>query len=240
MGQRQTHRGKHPEDARLFGPESIPVLRRAVSDLSYLLTRGYAPESASTTVGDHYQLAARQRVAVERCACSDTSRVLRRRSVVLAGAVAGQAVRIDGYNLLICVESALSGGILLRGRDGCVRDMASVHGSYRRVEETLPALHAIGRTLECLGVVSAHWFFDSPVSNSARLKTLVEKEAADAGWTWEASLEHNPDKTLVAGTDIVITGDSWVLDRASRWFNLMDALLPGLDAPGEIVDLNET
>lgn len=239
MGQRQAHRGKHPEDTRLFGPDSVPMLRRAVSDLSYLLTRGYAPEAASTIVGDHYQLAARQRMAVERCACSDFSVQHRRESAASPDAIAGETISIDGYNILITVESALSGGILLRGRDGCVRDMASVHGSYRRVEETLPALHAIGRVLERLGVVSANWFFDAPVSNSGRLKTLVEKEAADAGWTWRASLEQDPDRILAAGTDIVITSDSWVLDRVGRWFNLMDGILPGLDTPCEIADLNE-
>src|SRR6266404_1471952 len=43
---------------------------------------------------------------------------------------------IDGFNLILTLESALGGGVMLVGRDGCYRDMASVHGTYRRVEET--------------------------------------------------------------------------------------------------------
>ena len=46
-------------------------------------------------------------------------------------------------NVLITLESALGGGVLLRCRDGCLRDMASLHGTYRIVDETDPALDAL-------------------------------------------------------------------------------------------------
>ncbi|HEO70156.1 MAG TPA: DUF434 domain-containing protein, partial [Candidatus Hydrogenedentes bacterium] len=42
MPDTRRHRGKHPQDETLFNDAWLPVLRDAVADLSYLLTRGYA------------------------------------------------------------------------------------------------------------------------------------------------------------------------------------------------------
>ena len=67
------HRGPHPEDGPLFAPANWPDLRCAVSHLSWLLTRAYAWESALKLVGDRFRLNARQRLAVQRSACSDQS-----------------------------------------------------------------------------------------------------------------------------------------------------------------------
>ena len=68
MPDRRRHRGAHPRDRELFAPERIEDLRRAVGDLSWLLSRGYAPTSSLKIVGDRYDLAQRQRTAVARAA----------------------------------------------------------------------------------------------------------------------------------------------------------------------------
>ena len=69
----------------------------------------------------------------------------------LGSTLRGRPLRIDGFNLILTLESALGGGIVLGGRDGCYRDLASVHGTYRRVEETRPALDLSTRLLADLG-----------------------------------------------------------------------------------------
>jgi len=218
--QRQSHRGQHREDAALFAPKRVPTLREAVVDLSWLLTREYAEAAALKLVGDHYQLDKRQRLAVTRAACSDQSLEYRRAHEVPVEDLGGRNLVIDGYNLLITVECALSGAILIRGRDGCIRDIASVHGSYQCVEETSPAIHLIGQTLASLDIKSAHWYFDTPVSNSGRLRKLIEAQAAAADWNWTVTLEKNPDNILAESKDVVVTSDSWILDRAAAWTNL--------------------
>ena len=38
--------------------------------------------------------------------------------------------------MLTTIEAALAGGVILAARDGAYRDMASMHGSYRKVAET--------------------------------------------------------------------------------------------------------
>jgi hypothetical protein len=225
MPDRRKHRGPHGEDARLFGIEAQPILRAAADDLCWLLSRGYPHDSALKLVGDRHELVARQRTAVSRCCCRDVDAALRRAHQVGAEGLAGTSLWLDGYNVLTSVEAALAGGVILAARDGAYRDMASMHGSYRKVAETVPALDLLGRTIAPLNVVECRWLLDQPVSNSGRLKGIIEAMAAARGWPWRAELLPNPDMPLAnptAGADTVVvaTADSAILDRCPAWFNL--------------------
>ncbi len=221
MPDRRRHRGPHPEDHRLFRAAALPVLRDAVSDLAWLETRGYAEKSALQIVGNRYQLTERQRSAVLRCACSDGARRLRRqREITNDTDVDGARVEVDGYNLLITIESALSGGVVLVGRDGCYRDLASLHGNYRAVEETRPAIESVAAVLEELSPDAVTWYLDAPVSNSGRLAGVIRDLARDGGWPWEVHLVPDPDRTLVASHEVVVSADSAILDGCERWLDL--------------------
>jgi len=227
---RRKHRGPHPEDDRLFAPEAWPALRRAVADLSWLLGRDYPQKSALKLVGDRYALVTRQRTAVERCACSHSAAGERRRRRVGPSEVRGRSLWIDGYNVLTTIEAALAGAVLLPGCDGTYRDMASMHGSFRKVAETLPALELVGRVIAALEPIRCVWYLDRPVSNSGRLKTLMQQLAAEKGWPWQVELVPDPDHVLAdpsaviektaAARVIVATADSVILDRCGAWFNL--------------------
>src|SRR3954469_22971836 len=107
MPDRRAHRGKHPEDAKLFDASQHESLRAATHDLSWLLSRDYAQPSAVKIVGDRYRLNERQRMAVNRASCSDASRAKRRSSEVSAEALRDRPVEIDGYNVLTTIEAAL-------------------------------------------------------------------------------------------------------------------------------------
>jgi hypothetical protein len=228
---KRKNRGPHPEDQAFFGDEAVAVLRSAADDLSWLLSRGYARESSLKLVGDRYELAKRQRVAVQRSTCSERKRRLREETQAPLAALRGAEVRIDGYNVLLTIEAALSGAVLLLARDGALRDMASMHGNYRTVDQTAPSLALLGDVLGELGVRRAHWFLDQPVSNSGRLKTLMTALAKDHAFPWEVELHPDPDRAVLetgAETALIATADSGILDRLgelpprgrSRWVNL--------------------
>ncbi|HZW33158.1 MAG TPA: DUF434 domain-containing protein, partial [Isosphaeraceae bacterium] len=140
MPDTRSHRGPDPRDGEAFAPSSLPAVRAAVADLSWLLGRGYAPVSALKLVGDRWALTERQRMAVRRSACADEARARRAARQVAAEAVEGRDLWIDGFNVLTTLEAGLGGGVVLHCRDGTYRDLAGVHGTYRRVAETLPAL----------------------------------------------------------------------------------------------------
>lgn len=196
------------------------MLARAVFDLSWLLTRGYSEPAALKLVGDRFQLHDRQRLAVMRAACADENLRGRQERKVPLDRLAGQTVIVDGFNVLITIEAALAGGVLLRCRDGCLRDMASMHGSYRRVAESRPAVELIGDESQRLNLGTMHWFLDRPVSNSGRLATLIRELAEQHAWDWTVTLDDSPDARLIASVEIVISADSVILDRCGRWANL--------------------
>ena len=224
MPDKRAHRGPHPEDERLFGAEALPALREAASDYCWLLNRNYAPAATLALVGNRYRLDKRQRMALARFACTDLQRDDRRGRCVTSSEVAGRTILLDGFNVLTTVEAALSGAVVLAGRDGSFRDLAGMHGTYRKVEETIPALRLIGQTLAEWNAGRCRWYLDRPVSNSGRLKKIIEELAAEHDWPWEVELADNPDAVLKDTTDIVASADSVVLDACGPWVNLARAM----------------
>jgi hypothetical protein len=232
------HRGADPEDAKLFDPRVWPDLRMATSDLCWLLNHGYAIASAVELVGNRYSLTRRQRLAVSRCACSDQARHHRVAHQVQPALLQDQELWLDGFNVLLAVESALAGGVILGGCDGCYRDMAGVHARYRKVEETLPALCLIGERLAQCAVHPCCWWLDRPVSNSGRLKIAILETAATAGWDWQVKLDFNPDKILAETDRVIATSDSVILDRCQRWTNLAREVIEQRISDARVVDLS--
>jgi hypothetical protein len=220
MPDKRSHRGPHPEDSEAFGPAAHGHLQKAAADFCWLLDRGYAHRSSLKLVGDRYALRERQRIAVGRCACCAAERDRRKAREIDPSRVAGQPLLIDGYNLLTTVEAALAHGVILVGRDGALRDMASIHGHFKFVAETSPALMIIGQTLERLRPRECVWYLDSPVSNSGRLAALLRGTAATQVWNWQVELVQNPDPILCTREETVATADSMILDRCASWINL--------------------
>ncbi|MFK7984359.1 MAG: DUF434 domain-containing protein [Saprospiraceae bacterium] len=201
------------------------MFHEAVSDLSFLLSKDYGEKSATQLVGNRYRLNARQQKALGRMAVAESAVSSRQAKACAFADLQDQAVVIDGFNLLILLEGALSGAYLFKGMDGVYRDIAGVHGSYKRVQKTEAVIDLIGATLTKFGVTKVHWFLDKPVSNSGRLKVRLLEKAAAAGYDWSVELAFNPDKAVAEHGAISISGDGWVIDHADAWFNLVAILL---------------
>jgi hypothetical protein len=238
MPDKRTHRGPHPADEKLFAESEISNLLMAIADFSLLLTKGYAEKSALKLVGDRFSLTERQRVAVMRSACSDEQLASRSQRLITLENLGNKPIAIDGYNVLITIEAAMSGGIILKGRDGCFRDLASVHGTYRKVTETIPAVELLGQFLQEGGAGKALWLLDSPVSNSGRLKTLIGELARKNNWNWEVELVLSPDAELKKTDAVVASSDSVVLDGCGCWLNLATEIIKDKLTSVKVIDLS--
>lgn len=223
MPDRRQHRGAHPGDENLFAREVIPVLNQAVFDLSFLLSRSYSFDSALKVVGDRYQLQKRQRTAVARAACSDAA--AKRRRAALITDCTSRIGLLDGYNILTTIEAALAKGIILLCRDGAIRDLASMHGTWKRVTETDEALQILGGIVDSLHLSGCRCYLDKPVSNSGRLAGLIRQAAAGWSTPWEVILAEDADRELIREEGVVFTSDSQVLNRCRSWFNIAEVAI---------------
>ena len=226
MPDSRSHRGPHPQDARLFAPAWHDRLREATADLGWLLGRGYADKAALALVGNRFQLHERQRRAVYRAACPAELAAARRASRVPP---TGRDVVVDGFNVLVSMEAALSGGLLIRSVDGLLRDLSSVHGSYRKVAETSRALELLGGALE--GATGVRWLLDRPVSNSGRIAALLRELGQ------QVELSDTVDGDLAASGLAVATADGPILDRAPAGVDLVGPLVAQIDEPW-VIDLS--
>jgi len=229
-----SHRGAHPEDPDQFGDDQIERLCDAVRDLSWLRSRGYGENSIRKLVGDRYRLQRRQRNAVIRSAATDEEVRARSESRCSIDDLERETVHVDGFNVLITIEGALGGAYLFVGRDGALRDVDPIRGSYRTVEETQPAIEHVGRLLQEVGPAGVVWHLDEQMSNVGRLVTRLWQAAETNGWPWMVEVKNEVDAALVEAGEsgVVATSDSDILDAVPRWVNLPAAVVRrhGLDA----------
>ncbi len=220
------NRGKNTGDDPLFGSErQIEKLKSAVQDMQYLLGRDYAEKASAELVGNRYKLKTRQIQSV-RGASTSTIQIQYRKSKQLnVSDLENNIVYLDGFNVLILLESLLSEAYIFEGVDGCFRDLSEVHGTYKRVNQTLSAIELIAKFDQNTTVEKIVWIFDKPVSNSGRIKQMILDFALENNLNWEIGLEFNPDKFLVENAEIVVSSDAWILDNCKKWFNLIQYLI---------------
>jgi hypothetical protein len=237
MVDRRRQRSADPADRAAFAPQALPRLREAVGDLSWLVHRGYLERTALGLVGDRYALTRRQREAVARCACPAAQReALEARRVGLDG-LRGGALAIDGFNVLVTLETALGGGAVLLARDGCARDVRGVRGTWRRTAETAPAIEAVGEVLARAAVGPVAWVLDHGVSNSGRLRALLLEAAERSGRPWSVEVREDADARLAAASQIVASADREVLARCGRWVSLAREVVVARVPAAWVVDL---
>lgn len=233
------NRGKSSEDDSLFSPpKERTKLHGALADMYYLLSRGYPPKPTLELVGNRHRLRARQLQALQGMACSAREIEDRGNRHLDASSLAGRTLYIDGFNVLILLETFLSGGYVFRGLDGSYRDLSSVHGTYKKVNQTEDVLLLAGDVLRSLSTQKAVWVFDTPVSNSGRLRALCLKLAQTHGFDWDVLLDIAPDKYLAGQGGVVCSADAWVLNHCGEWFNLGAHIIEGLHPdgmPGNVV-----
>lgn len=230
-----SRRGFVPSDEKEFNKESLVLLRKAQNDILYLLEQGYPIKNASTFVGNHYMLSERQRMAVVRATAENNILALRLNKQ-LSRATLGRKVFIDGLNIIITLEVALSEGTLIRCMDSTIRDLAGLRGTYRLIEETDEAITLIGGKLSELNIEEAVFYLDSPVSNTGRLKQRIQELLKTYPYRVDVELVNNAD-VILEKLDNVITGDAIILNQCQSWYNLVAEIIKEKFQEIECVDL---
>ncbi|NJE85617.1 DUF434 domain-containing protein [Thermococcus sp. CX2] len=193
------------------------MLPDAYLDLKYLLNRGYRKSYALEFVANHYRLTKKERHLLARCVFSDRWITEVEGKLLRPGELAGNVLAIDGFNVLITLESLLEGKAILC-EDGLVRDL-KYQGKYRLSERTPNLLGEIANALNELKVGEAVFLYGKNVPKSGEIRKLTEEKLVEFGLSGEVKLVKNPDSELKA-FEVVATADVGIISKVPHVFDL--------------------
>lgn len=219
-----TKRGFDENDKRWFSEKELVRLKKAHEEIKWLLDRDYKLDTLITFVGDKYQFSLRQRNALKRCTCSTAQENLRKSKEININEISDKVINIDGFNLIITLEVALSKGTLIIGNDNNIRDLAGLRGTYKLIDKTDLALDLLYKFLKSKKVKQINFFLDSPVSNSGNLKVKILYYSDKYNIFTKVSLVNNAD-VILEKLEFVVTSDSTILNKCINYFNLTKAII---------------
>lgn len=222
-------RGFNEDDEKRFRGESLELLSACAEDIVYLLDRNYPYKTVPNFVGNRHRLTERQRTALMRmCASHEMLRI--RKSRQIEKLEEGCTVHIDAFNAAVLMETALCGSMVLKGMDGCYRDLSGLAGTYSVIDTTAPGIRMILEALIRHKVKDAVFWVDAPVSNSGRLKKVIADTAEELHFPIDIQMVKDADAELKKQAN-VITGDSEVISECISWYNLYEELINALEDP---------
>lgn len=129
--------------------------------------------------------------------------------------LSGKEIFIDGYNVLITVESILEGCPVYLCDDGLLRDIRGIFRSYKPSKTTDQALSEIIDLLAQANPSRVEFLLDQQISMSGSLSAHIREMIALKGIDGTARTEMSVDYNLKAAKGIIATSDGNVIDAAS-------------------------
>lgn len=195
-------------------------MKRAAEEVRYLLDRGYSSRPAIRFVSDHHRLHQELRFVLTRVTVPSNLAASRRKKRISANELRGQTIAIDGYNVLITVESLIVGAPVYQCDDGFLRDTRGIFRRYRSSDHTTLALSEILTILKENGIGRAEVLLDQQISKSGDLAAQIRKMMADYEVSGCAKTAKDVDKRLKLATSPVATGDGAIIDAATKAIDL--------------------
>lgn len=202
-------------------------LKEAIRDLRYLLEHGYPRESAITFIANHYRLELDERHLLARCVFSRTEVASHRAKAVNIAGVRGKSLGVDGYNVLITVESILTGKPVVLCDDGYVRDLRAIFGKYKMSSATSRALKAMVEVITEARPSRVTILLDRQVSRSGELAAIARQHIKQAGLIGAAKTVAGVDLKVRRGFNVVASSDRAIIEGAKAVWDLPAELLRG-------------
>lgn len=132
----------------------------------------------------------------------------------------GRSIAIDGYNVLITIESLIVGAPVYLCDDGFLRDTRGIFRRYRSSDHTTVALSEILSILIEMGVSRAELLLDQQISRSGELAAKIREMMADLEIQGCAKTAKDVDRRLKLASCPVATGDGAIIDSVSEAVDL--------------------
>lgn len=198
---------------------NVETISTATEDLRYLLDRGYPRATAVNFVANHFRLNKLERHFLTRCVFSRSEAESHKKKLVGIRSVKGKLLGVDGYNVLITIESLVKADFVVKCDDGLLRDLRGIFGKYRMSQQTLLAIKSLVRLLKRARPRTVMVFFDKQVSRSGELAGLLRKEIRKADLSGDAGTVKMVD-TKLRDFEVVSSSDRVVIERARKIWDI--------------------
>jgi len=211
-------------------------LKKAIIDLRFLLGRGYNREGSVAFVGDKYQLNKKERLILYRAVYDSKNANQHATKKMAAKAISGKKVAVDGYNVILTIETMLKNEKLILCDDSFVRDVSAVHGKHKPTDTTEKALGILINFLEEFKPQEVVFFYDSQVSLSGETASLTRRMLKEGRLNGDAKAVKKADTEALKYGEIVSSSDAVIIEKSEKIVDLAGELLRTL-SPEKIIKL---
>lgn len=195
-------------------------MENAAADIRYLLDRGYSQKSAVGFVCSHYRLDVKVRYLLSRTVLSCKVSEKREAKFLPCDKIEGNSIVIDGYNIIIGMESSLEKKAYLCD-DGVIRDVKGAFRSYKVSSNTERVVGLILKFLKEMKPENVVFLLDAQISRSGMLSKRLREKSGDAGLKIDARTSKHVDYDLKHCMGIVATSDGVIIDEAEKVVNFL-------------------
>jgi hypothetical protein len=195
-------------------------LLNAASDIRFLLDRGYPQKSAVGFVCAHYRLDVKARYLLSRTVLSRELSENRKAKFLPCNKIEGNSIIIDGYNIIIGMESILEKKAYLCD-DGVIRDIKGAFRSYKVSSNTEEAVGLILEFLKEMKPDNVVFLLDAQISKSGMLARMLREKIGESGLKGDARTSKHVDYDLKRCEEIVASSDGVIIDEAERVVNFL-------------------
>lgn len=199
-------------------------LENAAADIRYLLDRGYPQKSVVKFVCAHYRLDVEEIHFLSRSVLAKEVSEKRKRKFLPCEIIRGNSIVIDGYNILIGLESILEKRAFICD-DGVIRDIKGVFRNYKISELTETAIGLIIQFLKENNPYYVCFLLDSQISKSGLLVRKLREKLDESGLNGDAKTSRHVDHDLKRSKYIVASSDWVIIDEAEKVVNFLYCLV---------------
>ncbi len=182
-----------------------------------MLDRGYKRKSALNLVATQYGLEKKEKNFLLRKVFSEKEIKRHKSKLIPISKMKGKEVVVDTYNVLITVETILSGDKkLVRGMDGFLRDAKGIFSNYKFNEDTKDAVAEILTTLKKYSPKFTLFVLDSEISRSGELAAYIREQLEKFELEGNAETKRSADSFLIKENGITLTSDTVIIEKVDK------------------------
>jgi hypothetical protein len=221
----------HQNPTDISGLNLREKLLKPARDIRSLLRWGYPKFATIGFVSTHSGLSVEERYILTRVIMPPDRIVSRLNKKIACTGIEDRDILIDGYNVLLSVDSLLKKAPMWFCDDGYIRDTRYYFSKAKQVEDIGESLDLVLKFLSEAHLKSVIFLLDAQISRSGELAGLVRRKMNKCGIPGDARTSKTADFELkVAGGDpgkslIIASSDGIVIDSVRQVIDIPACLM---------------